>query len=422
MKNSFEWFVSVRYLIGVVGREEGRGFLRFITLVAIGGVAVGVASLLLALSIVAGFSNEIESKIVGWGAHVQVFSMRDEPIQAADTLAQALERLGAVVDVSPVVKEFILLRRSANEIDGVSIWGAERPPAFIENHIIEGSSSFQDSARTPGGGTLGGMLIGRQLARTLGLSVGEVVTAFSMRTPAGDEMDVSLLSRPRVKQFRVTGVYETSLANFDELFVFTDIEEARGLLDYAPDEVTRIDLTLKRVSDADSTSAYINQTWGFPIEAYTIYEVYRNLFAWVDLQEQIIPLVIAVIILVAAFNIIGALLMIILEKTREVGLLRSLGVTAHTLRRLFILLGLLIGCCGTLIGELLALVLGLLQLRYEIIPLPAEAYYISTAPIELNALHFVLVGVVALVLCVAAAYIPARFAARIEPIRAIRFR
>lgn len=417
MVYSFEWYVSVRYLLGAEGRAEGRGFLRFITLVAVGGVAIGVASLLLAFSIVAGFSSEIESKIVGWGAHVQVFSMRDEPIRGADTLAQALRGLEGVVEAAPVVQEFILLRRSANEIDGVSLWGAEHLPAFIEGHIVEGTAAFEVPDSSPQG-----MLVGRQLARALGLSVGDVVTAFSMRTPEGDGLDVAMLRRPRVKQFRVTGIYETSLANFDALYVFTDIGNARDLLDYAPDAVTRLDLTLTDVRDADSTSARINRTWGFPIESYTIYEVYRNLFAWVDLQEQIIPLVIAVIILVAAFNIVGALLMIILEKTREVGLLRSLGVTARSLRRLFLLLGLLIGCCGTLIGEGLALGLALVQQRYEIIPLPAEAYYISTAPIELNPLHFVVVGVAAIVLCVAAAYIPARFAARIEPIRAIRFR
>ena len=156
--------------------------------------------------------------------------------------------------------------------------------------------------------------------------------------------------------------------------------------------------------------------------ARSIYEVWRGLFAWVELQESIIPLVIGVIILVAAFNIVGALLMIILEKTREIGVLESMGASSRSLRRLFLWLGLLIGIVGTAIGEGLALVLALIQQRYGIIPLPPEAYYMDTAPIELNPFDFVLVAVVTLTLCALAAYVPARVAAAIDPIRVIRFR
>jgi lipoprotein-releasing system permease protein len=141
----------------------------------------------------------------------------------------------------------------------------------------------------------------------------------------------------------------------------------------------------------------------------------------VNLQQSIIPLVIGVIVLVGAFNIIGALLMMILEKTREIGILQSLGTSQRTLKRVFLTLGLLIGGIGTTIGAALAVTLGYLQQQFELIPLPAEAYYMTTAPIELNPLDYVVVGVVTLVLCGLAAYIPARVAARVEPVQAIRF-
>jgi len=131
--------------------------------------------------------------------------------------------------------------------------------------------------------------------------------------------------------------------------------------------------------------------------------------------------VIGVIVVVSAFNIIGALLMMILEKTREIGVLQSLGASRKTMKRLFLLLGVLIGVVGTVIGESLALVLALLQQRFELIPLPAEAYYMTSAPVELRALDFGLVALVTLTLCGLAAWIPARVAARIEPVRAIRF-
>ncbi|GIV59698.1 MAG: permease [Rhodothermaceae bacterium] len=412
----FEQFVALRYLRGAQGREEGRRFLHFVTYVAVGGVAVGVAALLLALFIVRGFSREIEAKLVGFGAHVQVESLTDEPIGGGMALAEALAREEGVARAAPVVLEFALLRRSATAIDGVGLWGTDVLPPYLAGHLVEGTARFD-----PDGNGLPGLVVGSQLARLLGLRVGDRVTAFSMRNTDQVLSGADPVRLPRVKQFHVAGIYETSFANFDELYVFTDLDVARDLLEYAPDELTRIDLTVADTDRIDAVAARINETWGFPVMARTIYEVYHSYFAWVNLQQSIIPLVIGVIMLVAAFNIVGTLLMIILEKTREVGVLISLGASAAKLRRLFLWLGLMIGGAGVLLGEALALALALVQQRYGVIPLPPEAYYMKTAPIALNPLDFLLVGVVALALCAAAAYIPARIAARIEPIRAIRF-
>ncbi len=413
---SFERFVAVRYLLGAQGREEGRRFLRFITYVAVGGVAVGVAALLLALAIVRGFSREIKAKIVGFGAHVQVESYLDAPLDDAARLRGQIAQMEGVARVAPIVTEFALLRRSAAEIDGVAVWGGEALPPYLAEHLRQGTASFApDEAGRPG------VIVGAALARQLGLSVGDRVTAFSMRGLQGQAGLFSPGARPRVKQFHVAGVYETSLANFDELYAFVALDQARDLLQYGPDQVTRFDLTLRDVGQAAVVAERITEAYGFPVMARTIYEVFRGLFAWVNLQESIIPVVISVIILVAAFNIVGTLLMIILEKTREIGVLASMGATREALTRLFLWLGLLIGTVGTALGLGLALGLALLQQRYDLIPLPAEAYYMDTAPIELNPLDFVLVAGVALALCAVSAYLPARFAARIDPLKVIRF-
>lgn len=410
--------MALRYLRSAQGREEGRAFVRFITYVAIGGVALGVAALLLALSIVRGFSQEIEAKIVGFGAHVQVETYQDEPIGNAGEIEGRLRAQEGVDAVVPVVQEFALLRRSQTEIDGVAIWGTPELPRYIGENIVAGTSSMAvDTSGRPG------IVIGTGLARSLGVSPGDRVTAFSMRT---DEIRAggmaAGLSPPRVKQFHVAGTYETSLANFDDLYAFTSIGAARDLLEYDPDQVTRFDLTVSDISRAREVAASLERELDFPLMARSIYEVFSGLFAWVNLQEGIIPVVISVIVLVAAFNIVGTLLMLILEKTREIGILQSMGASRRALRRLFLWLGVLVGGAGTFIGELFALVLALLQKRYAIIPLPEEAYYMKTAPIELNPMDFVIVGIIALVLCTLAAYIPARVAARIEPIRAIHFR
>ncbi|HEX7069545.1 MAG TPA: FtsX-like permease family protein [Rhodothermales bacterium] len=410
----FERYMAARYLRDI-GRGEGRRFLRFVMYVAVGGVAVGVAALLLSLSIVRGFSSEIREKIVGFGAHVQVESYQDAPLTDAGERLRVILEQPHVVDVAPVIQQFVLLRRAERDVDGVILWGTDAVPPYLETQLVAGSVDLTtDSLGRPG------LVVGQKLADLLGLEVGDLATAFSMRN---SEPDGGLsASRPRVKQFRITGVYETDLHNFDELFVFAGSRATRDFLEVADDAVTRFDVTLDDPAYAQTVALALEDELGFPVMARTIFEVYHGLFAWIRLQESIIPVVISVIVIVAAFNIMGTLLMIILEKTREMGVLASLGSSRRSIRRLFLWLGVLIGVSGTLIGEVTALVLALIQQRFKVIPLPAEAYYMNTAPIELYAPDFVLVAVVALVLCALSAYVPARVASAIDPVRAIRFR
>ncbi|MEM1126972.1 MAG: ABC transporter permease [Bacteroidota bacterium] len=408
MPTRFEHFLAWRYLFGAPGPPKAGGFKRFIVGVALGGVAVGVAALLLALTIVRGFSQEIEAKIVGFGAHVQVESYTDEPLDGVPTIAAQLFDHAGVTSVAPVVQEFALLRRSAGTVEGVALSGTDQPPTYLRDQVIEGVFSFEpDEAGRPG------LVVGVALARLLQLEVGAIVTAFSMRD------DFARL--PSIRQFYVAGLYETDLSNFDELYVYTDIEVARRLLMYGPDQATRLDVTLADPTNAQAVAEAVSEELGFPYLARSIYDVFSGLFAWVNLQQSIIPLVVGIIVLVAAFNIIGILLMIVLENTRAIGVLGSMGASPQLLRRSFLAIGFWVGVLGTLVGEALALALAFAQLRYDLIPLPAEAYYMQSAPIALNPLDFVVVGVLTIVLCMGASYIPARVAGRIDPVRAIRF-
>lgn len=410
----FEHIIAGRYLRRAQGTSEGRRFIRFVTYIAVGGVATGVLALVLALAIVRGFSNEISDKVMGFGAHVQVENLRDEPLQDAEALAASVAAVGNVDHVAPVVQEFILLRESSRDVEGVSIWGTNVLPAYLEENLVEGSAGFD-----PPGSDHPGVVIGSSLARILGVVTGDVVTAFSIPQAGGS---TGGLSTPRVRQFAISGVYETSLANFDELYVFTDIDQARSLVGYGQDEVTRLDVTLTDTKDISEWADRIDEAIEFPAMARSIRDVYRSLFAWVGLQESIIPLVISIIVFVAAVNIVGTLLMVILEKTSEVGILASMGASRKVLRRLFTTFGVYIGLAGVLIGEGLAVVFIILQTRFGIIPLPEEAYYMKTAPVDPALVDFVLVGVVTLILCALAAYLPARYAAGIEPVRAIHMR
>ena len=407
--------MSLRYLWGAEGRDEGRSFLRFIIYVAVGGVTLGVAALLLALAIVRGFSEEIEEKIVGFGAHIQVSSyVQDEPLDQGASLQHELRQMEGISAVSPVIEQPMLLRYSEDAIDGVVLLGMARLPSYLDQRVETGN--FAVDAREGG---KPGLVVGREMATQLGLEVGDRVTAFALQ---GDGGEMSMGGqRPRVEQFRVRGIYDTSLQDIDNVYVFSNTSAARRLGALSAPSVSRFNITVTDPSRIDSLAAQIENRFGFPVSARTIYQQYAGLFAWVDLQQSIIPLVIGVIVIVAAFNIIGTLLMLILEKTREIGILKGLGTSGRTLKRLFLVLGLLIGVVGTGFGTTLALTFALLQRQFGLISLPAEAYYMTTAPIGLNPFDFLLVAVVTVFLCGAAAYIPARVAARVEPVKAIRF-
>jgi len=288
----------------------------------------------------------------------------------------------------------------------------------MEGRIVEGRFRL----RAAEGRSPPPLVVGAALANRLGLGVGDKVAAFGMR-PGGGQEGGALLRPPRIEQFEVAGIYETSLTNIDDTYAFTSLPTARRLFGMERDAVSRFDVTVQDLSRADSVAATIESRFGFPVSARTIYQIqpYASLFAWVDLQQSIIPLVIGVIVVVAAFNIIGALLMMVLEKTRTIGVLQGMGASQRRVKRLFLFVGVLIGAVGAAIGAAVAVVLAVLQQRYDIIPLPADAYYMTTAPIDLYPLDYLWVPLLTVVLCALAAYIPARVAARIEPVRAIRF-
>ena len=417
MPLSFEQTVALRYLRGATGRDERRGFLRFVVVAAVGGVVVGTGALLLAMMIVRGFSREIEAKIVGFGQHVQVESLVGEPLAGTDSLARALRGVPGVTHAEPALLDFTLLRgrKEAGRpgVDGAMLWGTtEAGQPFIGQHLTAGRLSFADDTRGRPG-----LVVGARYAERLGLSVGDAVTAFSTRglgQGAG-------ASRPRVRVFHIAGLFQTGLGDFDERFVYAGIAPVRDLFAYAPDQATRIDLTLADRALAPETARAITEAFGPPVLARPIDDVYSGLFAWVALQQSIVPLVISILVLVAAFNIVGALLMVVLEKSREIGTVLAMGASRRAVRRLFVLLGLLVGTTGAVLGAAVAVGLGLLQARFHFIALPADAYFLDAAPVEIRAVDVVWTVAAAIALCTLAAYLPARAASRIEPIRTIRF-
>ncbi|MBL7978713.1 MAG: ABC transporter permease [Bacteroidetes Order II. Incertae sedis bacterium] len=422
MFKGFIPFVAMRYLRSAEDPAKGRRFLRFITYLSVGGVAVGVAALLLTLSIVRGFSKEIERKIVAFESHVQITSWRNTPISRLDILRIGLDNMPEVKFVEPIISDYILLKAPGDaNIEGLLVRGVERPPPDLSGTIREGRFAFE-----PNEEGLPGLVIGRGLAQMMKLKLHDRVTVFSKPEESDSLSTEDALNIP-IKTFRISGIFDSGMREFEQAFAFMDIHQAREMLGYRPFEASRVDVRVESLEMAHAIAQKVDRELGLasrfqlPIQVQTVFEAQEGLFAWTRLQEQIIPLLIGVIVLVAAFNLISMLLMLILEKTNEIGMLQSLGASGKHIRRLFLTLGVMIGMVGSGLGMALAWGLAMLQLRFHLIPLPVESYFMDTAPIELSGVDFVIVPLFALLLCVVASYFPARFASKIDPIQTIRF-
>ncbi len=405
---NFKWFLAYRYFRG---RTTGSSFLSFIKIMAVAGVAIGSAGLLIALSIVHGFKSVIQEKILGYGTHISVMTFTEEPLYRGDTLTIYLHTLPGVDAAQPVIYSQAMVQ-TRDFVEGSFVKGVDVDGDLskIRQYIREGVYDL-----STGENGLPGAVIGARLARNLNASPGSVVTVYAIQgipTP---------LNLPQIRQFRVSGIYHTGIDQFDDVLVLIDRQYARELFEIRAPKATQVELRVNNLEEIDEIRLMLDERLPFPYYTETIYQRYRNIFAWINLQEQTIPFVIAVMIIVAAFNLIGTVLIMVLERTRDIGILKTMGADDKSVRSIFLIEGVIVGIAGLLIGIFLSLAFYVIQDTWHIIPLPEESYYMSSAPVQPRWYDFVIVSAVTLLLCAMASWLPARVAARLNPLSVISY-
>jgi len=404
----FEWYLALRYF---KGKRKGSRFLSFIKVMAITGVAVGSAGLLIALSVVHGFKSVIDHKVLGFAPHIAITTFSDEPIYRADTLLPEIKKYPEVAQAQAVVDGQAMLQ-SPDEVTGTQFKGVDESGDVtdIRNYIKKGKYDLStDSTGLPG------IVIGADLAKTLGANINSVLTAYTI------EGIPSPLSSPEIKQFRLTGIYQTGIGQFDDIFAMVARPYAQQLFEMPTTSASSIEIRLRDQSQISSFGQKLADDLEFPYFTETIYDRYSSIFAWVNLQEQTIPFVISVMIIVAAFNLIGTILMMVLERTRDIGILKTMGAGDKSIRWIFLLEGFFVAVVGLLIGISLSLLFAWLQSTYHIIPLSEQNYYMAYAPVEPHLVDFGIVAIVTLVLCALASWLPARIAAKTDPLKVIAY-
>lgn len=405
---NFEWYLAKRYF---KGKRKGSHFLSFIKIMAITGVAVGSAGLLIALSVVHGFKSVIDSKVLGFAPHVTISTFGGGDINRADTLLKDLEKYPEVDKAQAVITGQTMIQ-TPDDVTGTLLKGVDQhgDVTDIRKYINKGTYDLSiDSSGRPG------IIVGSKLAKTLNANINSTLTAYTV------EGLPSPLSSPEIKQFRLSGIYQTGIGQFDDILALAGREHIAKLFGKSPEQASSIEIRLKNQSDIPSFGQKLDDRLRYPYYSETIYERYSSIFAWVDLQEETIPFVIAVMIIVAAFNLIGTVLMMVLERTRDIGILKTMGASDKSIRGIFLLEGLFVAVVGLLIGISLSLAFAWLQSTYHIIPLSEQNYYMAYAPVEPHMLDFVLVTGITMLLCGLASWLPARIAAKTDPLKVIAY-
>jgi lipoprotein-releasing system permease protein len=408
MSLPYQLFIALRYLKS----KKKHKSISVNTLISTGGVAVGVMALLVVLSVMSGFHEDLQKKILGVNAHVVILDYKGTMPGYKDVI-EKLKGEKDVVSSAPFVlgQAMVSFGKKAH---GVFLRGIipemEMRTTDISRYIKEGD--LKDLVSKDG---IPGIILGKELASSIGVFKGDIVTVLS---PIGEIGPLGML--PKVKKFRVAGIFEVGMFEYDLNLVLTDLRAAQEFFNMK-DDVTGIELRLDDIYKAPVVREWIQKKLGFPLFAKDWMQMNRNLFSALKLEKFAMFIILVLIILVASFNIVSTLIMNVIEKKREIAILKAMGATNKGIMTVFMLQGLFIGLFGTIIGVTGGYLLSYILNTYQIIKLPADVYYLSHLPVKMNFFDFITVSLSAIIISFLATIYPAWQAAKLDPVEPLRY-
>ncbi|MDC4204614.1 MAG: lipoprotein-releasing ABC transporter permease subunit [Candidatus Manganitrophus sp.] len=430
----YEFFVGLRYLKA----KRRQKSISLNTLISIGGVMVGVAALIATLAVMTGFKEDLRDKILGTNSHIVITDRTREEIPEYPRLVDEAKKVPQVVAATPFIFRQVLLSSDTN-VFGVVLRGinpeTEAEVTEIGKNIVEGrldyltnppESSLPEEGIEETEGepakVLPGIIIGRELAGRLGAFLGDRINIVSPVGKEGTSIGKSLTGpmgfTPKIRKFRVVGIFDSGMYEYDSSLAYISIKEAQNFFNLS-DVVTGIEVKVDDIFIADRVAQQIETHLGFPYQARDWMKLNRNLFSALQLEKMMMFIILVLIILVASFNIVSTLTMTVVEKSREIAILKAMGATRDSIMRIFMLEGVIIGLVGVILGTPLGLVVcWLLQKFYT---LPADIYYISHLPVKINALDVVMVSLAAVLIGFFATLYPSWQAAKLDPAEALRY-
>ncbi len=410
MKTPYEIFISLRYL----KTKKRYGTVSLNTFISIAGVVIGVATSIITLAVMTGFQGYFRDKILSAMPHIVVLEFSGSGVKDEKTLQEKVERVPHVVAVTPFIYGQSMLT-AGERMQGVVVRGinpqTEVKVTDLAKNMTAGSLTDLDQADRK----LPGVIIGEDLARKLGVSVGDPVT---MVNPLGEETPLGIV--PKMKKFVVVGLFDAGMYDYNTGFVYISIADAQKFFDM-PGRVSGVQVRIDEVYNANRISAQIQAAVGYPFYTRNWMEMNKNFFSALLLEKIGMSLILVVIILVASFNIIGTLTMIVMEKNREIAILKSMGSSGQSIVKIFMFAGLAIGIVGTAIGVVIGYGAVVLLTKTNIVSLPKDVYQVSHLPLATSGLDVLFISLTALGISFLATLYPSWQAARQDPVEVLRY-
>ena len=396
---NYETSIALRYL-----RSKRKDkFISFTTWIAIVGIGIGVMAIILVISVMTGFQDEIRDRILGINPHIVINP--DWGVKDPEQVVARVRRVEGVVSASPFIT-FQAMAQGPGRVTGVVVKGMEPKDARFLGRLMKVGTV--DSLNTPGT-----ILVGKELARDLGLLPGDLFTLivpFGGFSPAG--------AVPETVRVRVGGIFETGMYEIDNLLCIMSLSDVESTLGAG---VTGIEIKVNDVYAAGRIRDRIARELGPGYYGRTWMEQHRNLFSALKLEKLVMFIILGLIILVASFNIISSLVMTVMEKKKDIAILKAMGATNRSIMRIFVAEGLTIGVFGALLGTVVGYGLLQIQRHYEIIKLSSDVYYINTLPMKADHLDIFLIAALTILLCLLSTLYPSYKASKIDPVETLRY-
>lgn len=408
---SFELYVALRYLLS----RKGSRAVSFIGVIAVGGIFIGVMALIVVLAVLNGMQSELREKILGTNAHVIVLTYGNKPIADYDQVLQEVHNVQGVTAAAPFIYSEAIISSDREHNEGVIVRGVDpsREEAVngISSNLLQGDLSFMNE----GNGERPGLVVGYLLAERLMAIVGDEVILFSPMASRPTPLGVM----PNMSRYVIRGIFKTGLYEFDSKFIYMSLSNAQAFLTME-DEVSGVEVRVEDIYQAGVIGTEIVEKLGYPYRTNDWISLNHNLFSALKLEKAAMFVILTLIVLVAAFNIVSTLVILVRDKTREIGILKSMGLTSKAVMKIFMIDGLLIGITGTILGCIGGYTLARILEKYRFISLPHDVYWIDTLPVQLQVGDFITISCASLLISILATLYPALQASKFTPVEAIR--
>jgi lipoprotein-releasing system permease protein len=405
----YERLIARRYLLS----KKDFKFVSIISAISIIGVTIGVAALVIVLSVFNGFGSLVSSILINFDPHLRIESTVPLDSAGYKPILEYITHQPHVKACSPFMSgKALIVSRNVNRV--VNIRGLETSKiplvSGLSEKLVLGSIELDEKQRS-------GIVLGLVLADRLGVVIGDTISIVS---PSGAELATMQLALPIIRRFRVVGIYESNNKDYDGYYAFTNLRSAQSLFDHAG-RIDGIDIRFDQIDHANRFKNELQNKYANTFRYLTWYDLHHELFTVMQIERWCAYIVLCLIIAVASFNLLGSLTMTVIEKRRDIGILKSMGALNESIKKIFALQGLFVGIVGTIAGSVIGLLIVYLQERYHLVALDTTIYIIPAMPVEVHIMDIMVIAVAAIGLCSLASRLPAKRAASLDPVKAIRW-